>query len=176
MRAVEREVNTPDFVPDYMAKSISDIDFELLAKSGVRYIAFDADSTLVPFRGVELAPQTLKFLRSKKKLFKDWCIATNRITHDLEGLAISLEAGIVQAGLLIRKPRRAFFSQVLKHFDAKPGEVAMIGDKLRADMWGAKRAGFKTVWVEHLGKDNLMDRLIGLRQIERKLLGNYLHE
>lgn len=175
MRAVKREVNTPDFVPDYMAKSISDIDFELLAKRDIGYVAFDADSTLVPFRGIEIAPPTLKFLKSKQKLFKDWCIATNRITHDLQGLAISLQAGIVQAGWLIRKPRRAFFDQVLRHFgNPKPAQVVMIGDKLRADIWGAKRAGFVTVWVEHLGKDNPLDTIIRLRQIERRLLGKYL--
>ncbi len=174
MKRILRGATTPDFVPDYMAQSIHDIDFEHLVKSGIRYVAFDADSTLVPFRGVELPPKTLKFLRRQKKLFTSWCIATNRITHDLENLAASLESGIIQAGLVVRKPRQKFFHRVLSYFgDPPPEQVVMIGDKLRADIWGAKRSGFQTVWVEHL-KDNPLDTIIMLRHIERKILSRYL--
>jgi uncharacterized protein len=175
MQMLRREKTTPDYVPDYIAKSIRDIDFDELARKGVRYVAFDADSTLVPYRGVKLAPQTLEFLRRKLKLFDDWCIASNRITHDLDGLALSLKSGMVQAGWMVRKPRKEFYRRVLQHFDnPKPSEVVMIGDKIRADIWGGKRAGLKTVWVEHLGPDNLADRLLGIRRIERKLLSRYL--
>lgn len=175
MIRLKRTKDTPAFVPDYMARSVGDIDFEQLAREGVRYLAFDADSTLVPYRGTDLAPKTLKFLSSKKHLFKGWCIATNRLTHDLEGVASSIESNLVQANWVVRKPKSAFFKRVLRHFgNPKPHEVAMIGDKLRADIWGGKRAGFITVWVEHLGPDNLMDRLTGLRTIERKLLNRYL--
>ncbi len=174
MREIKRHPTTPQFVPDYMARSIADIDFEALAAAGVRYVAFDADSTLVPSRGVSLSPQTKKLLVSKKKLFKKWCIASNRITHDLYDLGKAIDAGVVQAGLRGRKPKRKFFARVLDHLNAQPDEVVMIGDKLLADIWGANRAGFMTVWVEHLGRDIIWDRAIGLRSIERRLLKKYL--
>ncbi len=170
---IKREPRTPRFVPDYMAKSIADIDFNLLAEQGIRYVAFDADSTLVPWRGVEIAPSTRKFLREKQKLFKGWCIASNRITNDLEPLAESIGAGIVQASWTVRKPQRRYFKWVTKYFKAKPSEIVMIGDKLLADIFGAKRAGFTTVWVEHLGTDSPIDQMVRLRQIERRLLKKY---
>lgn len=173
MKALHRDVNTPYFVPDFMAKSILDIDFNLLAKSGVEYIAFDVDSTLVPFRGVEIDKKTRDYLLANKRRFKKWCIATNRITNDLDGLSESLGLEVIQAGLLVRKPSKKFFARVVKFFGAEPSKIAMVGDKLRADIYGGKRAGMVTVWVEHLGKDNVFDRLIGLRRIERKFLREY---
>lgn len=174
MIALERGVNTPRYVPDYIASSIADIDFKKLAKIGIRYVAFDADSTLVPYRGVKVATKTVAYLRDQQQLFKHWCIASNRITNDLPPLAESINASIVQATLRVRKPQLRYFQRVLRHLKAKPSEVVMIGDKLIADMFGAKRAGFTTVWVEHLGRDSLIDRITHLRQIEKRLLKRYM--
>lgn len=161
------------YVPDYLARSIEDIDFKLLARNGVKYVAFDADSTLVPHRGVKIAPSTLKFLRSQRSLFKAWCIATNRFTNDLQPLANSIGAPIIQASLIVRKPQRRFFKRVLRYFGAKPHEVAMVGDKLIADVVGGNRSGLKTVWVEILGSDSFMSRLTGWRRWERRMLKRF---
>ncbi len=174
MREVKREVNTPRFVPDFMASSLMDIDFELLKKRGIKFVAFDADSTLVPYRGIELTPKTQKFLLSKRKLFKKWVIASNRPTNDLQNLAKSIDATVVRAILFKRKPQKRYFKKVLRFLGAKPSEIAMVGDKLIADMFGAKRMGMVTVWVEHLGKDSLVDRLTRLRKIERRFLKKYV--
>ncbi len=174
MIALERGSKTPSYVPDYLATSITDIDFQRLKREGARYVAFDADSTLVDYRGVEIAPATLKYLKQQRKLFDKWCIASNRITNDLLPLAEVIDAGVVQADWLIRKPDIRFFQRVLKYCDnADPHEVVMIGDKLVADIYGGKRAGCKTVWVEHLGRDSLFDRLIHLRKWEKHFLKRY---
>lgn len=174
MIALQRASKTPLYVPDYMANSVTDIDFARLAKEGIKYVAFDADSTLVPYRGVKIAPSTLKHLMKQRKLFEKWCIASNRITDDLEPLGRSIDAGVIRADILIRKPDIRFFRYVLEYFQAEPEEVVMIGDKLIADVFGAQRAGFKTVWVEKLGRDSLLDRLIHLRKLEKRLLKRYL--
>lgn len=174
MIALPREATTPLYVPDFIAKSIEKIDFKLLQSRGIKFIAFDADSTLVPYRGIQLSASNKRFLRQQKKLFKAWIIASNRVTNDLHLIAEDLEADVVRAGIRMRKPKRRFFNKVLERLGAEPHEVAMIGDKLIADMWGAKRAGMVTVWVEHLGKDSLLDRIIRLRSWERRLLRRYL--
>lgn len=176
MRKLHRDKNTPRYVPDYMATSVTQIDFKKLKSQGVKYIAFDADSTLVQFRGKVLSDKSRKYLKQQRKLFKDWCIASNRISNNLLPLAKSIDAHIIQATLFNRKPQRQYFKQILKHFDAKPHEIAMIGDKLIADMYGAKKSGFVTVWVEHIGKDGLHDRIFKIRKIERRLMKKYMSE
>ncbi len=145
----------------------------MLKEHGVRYIAFDADSTLVPFRGKVISSQTKRLLQTKRSLFDAWCIASNRITNDLLPLGESIDAQVLRATLIKRKPQRRYFDRVLRHFGAKPYEVAMVGDKLIADMWGAKRAGMVTVWVEKIGKDSIWDRFFGVRRWEKRLMKSY---
>lgn len=177
MRELQKKPNTPRFVPDFMATSLLEVDFELLKKRGIKYIAFDADSTLVPSRGKLLDPKTEAFLKKYRPMFKDWCIASNRITNDLVLLAKSMDAHVIQATVVIRKPQRRFFRWVLNYFKAKePSEIAMIGDKLIADMFGAKRSGMTTVWVEKIGRDNPWDMLIQVRRWERQLMKAYLKD
>lgn len=175
MRALIRNETTPRFVPDYMATSLLDVDFELLRNQGVKYIAFDADSTLVPSMGKLLDAKTEAFLRKNRPLFKDWCIASNRITNDLVPLAKSMDAHVIQATIIIRKPQQRFFNWVIDYFKpSKPSEIAMIGDKLIADMFGARRAGMTTVWVEKIGRDNPWDQLLQVRRWEKRLMKAYL--
>lgn len=167
---MDKQVNRSPFVPDYMAKSLSEVDFKLLRARGVLYVAFDADSTLVPFRGTALAPRTKAFLRKHRPLFKAWCIATNRPINNLLPLGRSIDAPVIRAGLWVRKPRRKFFEQVIQLFGAQPSQIAMVGDKLFADVWGANRSGMVTVWVEKFGPDSPWDSLLRTRALERKIL------
>jgi uncharacterized protein len=174
MRKLMRDISTPDFVPDYMATSLLSIDFKELKKQGIKHIAFDADSTLVHFRGRVLSPETKNFLQKNRNLFTSWVIASNRITNDLVPLAESMDAQVIRATLSNRKPQRRFFAQVVRHFGAKPQEIAMIGDKLMADVWGAKRAGMMTVWVEKIGPDSPWDRIVRLRYWEKRFLRKFI--
>jgi HAD superfamily phosphatase (TIGR01668 family) len=174
MKQLERERNTPRFVPDYMAKSLLDVDFDELKKRGVKFVAFDADATLVHYRGKALTPQTKMFLQQNRNKFTDWCIASNRITNDLLPLAKSMDAHVIRASWFTRKPSRRFFDWVIKHFGAKPHEIAMIGDKLIADMYGAKKAGLTTVWVERIGKDSKHDTALRVRSFEKYLMRHYV--
>lgn len=174
MRKLERDISTPQFVPDYMATSLLSVNFKELKKIGVKHVAFDADSTLVHFRGRVLPEESKKFLQQQRSLFDSWVIASNRITNDLLPLAESMDAQVIRASLLIRKPQRRFFNQVIRHFGSHPHEIAMIGDKLVADVWGAKRAGLVAVWVEKIGPDSPWDRIVRLRHWEKRLLRKFI--
>ena len=174
MKRLKKTKSAPNHVPDYTARSIADIDFKALANAGIKYVAFDADHTLVHYRGIKLDAETSKYLQNNKKYFKDWCIASNRVTNDLQDIGADLKGHVIRASATVRKPSRKFYDRVIAHFQADPSEIVMIGDKLLSDVWGAKRMGLQTVWVEHLGKNGPLDAMIGLRRIERWLLRHYL--
>jgi HAD superfamily phosphatase (TIGR01668 family) len=176
VRQLHRKVDTPLFVPDYLAKNLADIDFQELKKRGIKYIAFDADSTLVNFAGTKLTDDAADFLNKQKPLFKSWVIASNRVINNLDELGASFGADVIRAHGFIRKPNRRFFARVINYFDAPAETIAMVGDKLIADMFGAKRVGMTTIWVEHLGKDNIIDRLNRVRQTEAKLMADYMEK
>lgn len=174
MQKLDRGTNAPHYVPDYFVESLLDIDFKTLKAAGVKYVAFDADATLVSYRGTEITAEIKEYLKQNRNLFSLWCIASNRITNDLLPLGEAIDAQVIRATLFTRKPSRRFFKRVVEYFDAQPHEIAMIGDKLIADMFGAKRAGFVTVWVEKLGKDSAHDRLFAVRRFEKHLMRRYM--
>lgn len=157
-----------------MARSLHEVDFDLLKRRGIRYIAFDADATLVQYRGKALSPETKQLLQHNRKKFKAWVIASNRLGNNLIPLAESMDAQVIRATLFGRKPRKVFFDRVLAHFGGKPQEIAMVGDKLVADMYGGNKAGFTTIWVEQLGRTSKHDWLFRTRQLERRLMRKYL--
>lgn len=173
MKEVKKTRTTPAFVPDFTASSLLDVDFLALKKAGVRYIALDADSTLVRYRGVVIDVDTKKHLLTQQKHMEAWCIASNRVTNTLAPLGSSIDATVVRSTPFVRKPKKRYFKRITDFFSAEPHEIAMVGDKLIADVWGANRAGFVTVWVEHLGKDGLHDRALQVRSWERLLMRAY---
>ncbi len=175
MKRINKDIKSPKFVPDYTAKSLAEVDFDELVRRGVKYIAFDADATLVHYRGKMLSDETKKLLQQNRKKFQAWVIASNRITNDLLPLAESMDAQVIRATIFTRKPSKRFFARVIKFFGGKPEQIAMIGDKLIADVYGANRAGMISVWVEKIGKDSRHDRLLMVRRWELKLVNKYLN-
>jgi len=181
MRKVRRDRDLPQYVPDYYAESVSTIDFELLAQKGIECVAFDADSTLVPFsllpfREKHIDAEVLKKLLIARKKFAHWIVASNRPTNDLQDLARSIDADVVRASLLLRKPRKAYYERVIEQAGVHPEKIAMVGDKLVADIFGANRMGLTTVWVKKIGKDNPFDRIFRLRSIEKWLIKRYVKD
>lgn len=174
MQKLNRGKKAPLYVPDYFAESLLDVDFKALKAAGIKYVAFDADATLVSYRGTEITPEIQEYLRQNRNLFSSWCIASNRITDDLFPLGQAIDAEVIRATLFTRKPSKRFFKRVVDYFGAPPHEIAMVGDKLIADMFGAKQSGFVTVWVEKLGKDSAHDRLFAVRQFEKHLMRRYM--
>ena len=44
-----------------------------------------------------------------------------------------------------RKPHRAMFDRALELADARPDEAFMVGDRMRADVWGARQVGIRGI-------------------------------
>lgn len=54
---------------------------------------------------------------------------------------------LTSAGCGYRKPHPRIFQLALEKLNARPEEVAMVGDTLNADILGAKQAGMYSVWI-----------------------------
>lgn len=51
-----------------------------------------------------------------------------------------------------RKPHPRIFEVSLAHWDFSPDEVAMVGDKLEADVAGANQTGIFSIWVRRYAR------------------------
>lgn len=54
---------------------------------------------------------------------------------------------LTSAGCGYRKPHPRIFQLALEKLNAKPEEVAMVGDTLNADIVGANQAGMYSIWI-----------------------------
>ena len=61
------------------------------------------------------------------------------------------DAVVVSGELGLRKPHPKIFEEALKALEVEAGEAVIVGDSLKADIYGAKRMGLKTVLVENVG-------------------------
>jgi putative hydrolase of the HAD superfamily len=54
---------------------------------------------------------------------------------------------VTSAQVGFRKPDQRAFQAALAHWDVPPAEIAMVGDRLDADIGGAKRSGLRAIWI-----------------------------
>jgi putative hydrolase of the HAD superfamily len=54
---------------------------------------------------------------------------------------------LTSAACSYRKPHPRIFELALAHWSIFPGEIAMVGDSLEADIFGAQKLGIYAVWI-----------------------------
>jgi putative hydrolase of the HAD superfamily len=64
-------------------------------------------------------------------------------------LAPLFDAVLVEGELGFGKPDRRVFERALRALGADPADALMTGNDLRSDVFGAKQAGLRAVWVDH---------------------------
>lgn len=62
------------------------------------------------------------------------------------GLADAIDGYVTSHTTGWRKPHPAMFRRALEIARCEPSDAFMVGDRLRADIWGAKQVGLRTVW------------------------------
>lgn len=60
---------------------------------------------------------------------------------------------LISADCGYRKPHPRIFELALSHWGYLPDEIAMVGDKLDADISGARPLGIYTIWIKRRAKD-----------------------
>lgn len=110
------------------------------------------------------ARRVLKWLKDQKKLMGLICntgltpgyglrmfLRRESITKYFDLMLFSDEAGI-------RKPDPRIFQIVTQRLEVKPCEIVHIGDNLKSDVWGAKNAGFKAIYLlTEVGRDRIAE-------------------
>lgn len=151
------------FCPTWTASSVIAIDPAFFAEQSVRGVVLDLDNTLVPWRGVEIAPEVADWVRRMRATGLGLCILSN--THRpgrLRQLAAAFDIPYVPGST---KPRRRGFLQAAALMDVSVGECAVVGDQVLTDIWGGNRCGMLTVLVDRLTEHEF----VGTRWINRSL-------
>ena len=132
------------FKPTLYYKTIEDISVTELKNRGVKGLILDIDNTLVPPHTPVCDARAKAFVDAMEKEFKI-CIVSNNIYERAKKFADSFPVDFICDG---NKPAKRPFLLALEKLKLNPAEVAVVGDQIFTDVWGANRMGMCAVLVD----------------------------
>lgn len=138
------------FVPDKYFKSVYDVNYKALKKTGIKCLIFDVSNTL--------EPESIKTpSRKVKDLFEDLkdmgfkiIIMSNNFKKEVTPFK---ELLCVDSCYLSFKPLKRKYKKIMSIFDYSDNEVACIGDQLLFDIFGANRMKLTSILVNPISAD-----------------------
>ena len=158
-------------IPKYHFNSILDVSVQDLKSMGAKAVAIDLDnttlydSTLRPLEGVD------QWINSVKAAGIPMIILSN--TYPRRAKKAGKMFGMDYIAFSKKPDTRAFFVAA-ERLKIDVSELAMIGDRLLADIEGANRAGAISVWVRPFMTEKLFARKFRkIRAHEKELLAKH---
>jgi hypothetical protein len=134
------------YAPDERLASIHEIDLESLRFKGIEGLIFDLDNTIGTWGFRQIDEQMLTHIQDLHNNGFKLAFLSNDHGKDREYVTESLaQFPLIYAA---RKPELAGYRAILAQMNLPPSNVAMIGDQLFTDVFGAKRMGMYAIMVK----------------------------
>lgn len=133
-------------LPDIYAKSIFDINYDLLKMKKIKYIFIDVDNTISPAKQIMLSTKVKKLFNKLNKDFKI-VLFSNNFKSKVSKIAEFYNTDYAYLSL---KPLIFKYIYLLKKYKIKKNEVIAVGDQIVTDVIGAKKVGIKVALVDPL--------------------------
>lgn len=130
--------------PDWYVESLFAITPQALKEQGVAGLLLDIDNTLVPNHVPDADEQVITFISRMQTAGIRLAILSNASTHRKALFNRPLGLPVVHHAL---KPFRKGYVEGLSLLDLPAASVAMVGDQLFTDIWGANAAGIRSLLV-----------------------------
>ena len=119
-----------------------------MTNKGYRGIIFDVDNTLVE-HGAPVTERAKKLFGDLKAMGYNTCIISNNKEYRVKPLADEVGSLYVsKAG----KPSPKNYVKAMEYMNTDKSDTYFVGDQLFTDVWGANRAGIKSVLVKPIDK------------------------
>ncbi len=142
-------------IPDRVFESIYALSPHILRRMGVRLVLCDLDNTLAPYEESAPSPALLAW---KAELEQSgitlFVVSNSRKSRRCPDFCAALGVPFVRhAG----KPGVKGYQEALRQTGIPPEEAVMVGDQIFTDIWGANRAGLRSLLVRPMawGKNPL---------------------
>ena len=154
------------FVTDKYFKSIYDINYESLKKSGIKCLVFDQKNTLEPENVKNPSIRLKDLFEDLRGMGFQLVILSNNLKKEVIPFKEQL---CVDASYFSCKPLKRKYKKVLSIYELKPSEVACIGDQMLFDVWGANRMGLTSILVNPISLEEIAFNRIG-RKLENFIM------
>lgn len=142
------------FLPDVRFRRVDDMGLGYLRAEGIRGLIIDIDNTLTEDNRRELDEWARAYINEIRAAGIAVCLVSNNSEERVQPIADILSgcAALPNAG----KPSRATYEKALRLLGVERHEAAAVGDQLFTDIWGANRAGIRSVWVNPISKKEIL--------------------
>lgn len=165
------------FIPKMYQQSIYNINYPKLKEKGLKLLIFDLDNTIGSVQEDVINKRTADFLN---KLASDFTIviASNSKEERVKKFCSPVNFYYVSFAL---KPTSKSFMKIKKKYHISYQEMAMIGDQIITDIFGANCLNIYTILVDPINNDlkitSLNRKLEEIINKKNKLIrGNYYEE
>jgi len=130
--------------PDLFYESIYDINISRLLKMNIKGMIFDIDNTLVDYKTKTADSRLSAWLKAIESLGFKPAVVSNSSKSRSEIFAKDL--GLSFFGNA-KKPLRSGLLKAAAEMGLQPENIAMVGDQIFTDIWGAKRCKMLAILV-----------------------------
>ena len=132
------------FYPDEYVASTYVLDFEKMYREGCRGLVFDIDNTLVP-HGAPADDRAKQLFSHLREIGMDYCVISNNQLPRVKPFADTVQAKYIEDA---HKPSTRNYKRAMQMMGCNEKNSLFVGDQLFTDVWGAKRAGMRTILVK----------------------------
>ncbi|MEG0265423.1 MAG: YqeG family HAD IIIA-type phosphatase [Erysipelotrichaceae bacterium] len=130
------------FSPDYYIESFHSLKITKLQEQGIKLLICDIDNTLVAHDHPLPSDEVVSFIQSLKDGGIKVVLISNNIEERVKTFAAPLQVPYYAFAL---KPLKKTYKKCCKDYNFKKSEIAVLGDQLLTDIFGAKRMKFYTI-------------------------------
>ena len=149
---------------DFEAKTVYEINYDLLKEQGIKVIAFDLDSTVMKSKSGEFSQKTLELFESLKNDFSIVIISNNSDKNYIDKAVSQVDFPVIGNA---KKPFTKVAKAFLKDHNMNIEEMVMVGDRPLTDILFGKMLGCKTVLVDSISWEEEAPVVRFARKIER---------
>ena len=132
------------FYPDVYLDSTYAIDFKDWYDKGDRAVLFDIDNTLVP-HGAPADERAKKLFADLRTLGMKYCLISNNQLPRVKPFADEVQAYFIENA---HKPSVKGYRLAMEKMGTNTENTLFVGDQLFTDVYGARRAGLKSILVK----------------------------
>lgn len=130
--------------PGEYLDSTYEIDFERLAREGYRGLIFDIDNTLVP-HGAPADERAVRLFGRLRALGYECCLLSNNQLPRVESFQRDIQVHFIENA---HKPAVRNYKKAMELMHTDQTNTIFIGDQIFTDIYGANRAGIRTILVK----------------------------
>ena len=156
------------FYPGEYLDSTYLINFEKLYIDGYRGLIFDIDNTLVE-HGVAADQRAIDLFVKLRKIGFHTCLISNNQEPRVKPFADKVKTMFVSNA---HKPSTINYIKAMRLMSTDKENTIFIGDQLFTDVWGANRAGIRTILVRPINKKEEI-QIVFKRYLEKIVLFFY---